>query len=150
MSKRPPQRQPNRSTPPVADSRLSVVSLDPAGPSGDSKPDTAPSGAAADAAGPVPTSREELVDLLGSLRQQGGLDVADEAAILREYDGLVLELRAEKATLETEFRERLARDGQEKTNAWLAEAAEALGKRQGEQMRQLVQTIPGLSSGPVA
>ena len=84
------------------------------------------------------------------LRQQGGLDVADEAAILREYDGLVLELRAEKATLETEFRERMARDGQEKTNTWLAEAAEALGRRQGEQMRRLVQTIPGLSSGAAA
>jgi len=104
----------------------------------------------ADGQPPVATSRSELVELLDNLRQQGGLDVADEAAILRKYDGLVIELRAEKAKLEAEFRQRLARDGQDDTNAWLAEAAEALGRRQGEQMRQLVQTIPGLSPGTSA
>jgi len=147
MSKRPPQRPVTRGPAP-ADDRLSAVHLDPDTPAGVSTGDAPVVVAQGDA--PVATSRDELMDLLGGLRRQGGLDVADEAAILRRYDGLVLELRAEKAKLEAEFRDRLARDGEVETRAWLAEAAEALGRRQGEQMRQLVQTIPGLSPGAAA
>lgn len=147
MSKRPPQRPATRGPAP-ADDRLSAVHLDPDAPAAVST-GAAPI-VAAQGDGPVATSREELMELLGGLRRQGGLDVADEAAILRRYDGLVLELRAEKAKLEVEFRDRLARDGEVDTHAWLAEAAEALGRRQGEQMRQLVQTIPGLSPGAAA
>ncbi len=145
MSKRPPQRHVARNPPaPAVDSRLSTVDLD--APSG-SQSDAPPPAAARDVRpAPVATSREELVDLLGDLRQQGSLDVADEAALLRKYDGLLVELRAEKARLETEFRERMSRDGPEETNAWLAGAAEALGRRQGEQMRQLMTTIPALSA----
>ncbi len=94
---------------------------------------------------PIPTSRMDLVDLLADLRRQGRLDVADEGALLRRYDALASELRAEKARLEAEYRERLAGDGEDATRDWLAAAAEALGRRQGEQMRQLVQTIPSLS-----
>lgn len=147
MSKRPPQR-PSQRAAQAAGSRLPFTSVDPPGTT--ASPDGASAGSGTRQAAPVATSREELVDLLGDLRQQGSLGVADEAAILRRYDGLLVELRAEKAKLEAEFRERLERDGQDKTNAWLAEAAEGLGRRQGEQMRQLVQTIPGLASSPPA
>src|SRR5690554_1626908 len=41
-----------------------------------------------------PTSRAELAGMLDELRERGDLGVADEAAILREYDGLAVELRA--------------------------------------------------------
>lgn len=95
---------------------------------------------------PVARSREEFIDMLGDLRRQGSLDHSDEAALLREYDGLVVELRAEKARLEVEFGDRMARDGEDATQAWLAQAAEALGRRQGERMRQLIATIPAFSS----
>ncbi|MDH5834471.1 hypothetical protein [Luteimonas kalidii] len=148
MSRRPPQRSVHRSQP-AADGRLSAAQFDPE-PVSDASAGEPGASEQVDGPPPVATSRSELVELLDDLRQQGGLDVADEAAILRKYDALVIELRAEKAKLEAEFRERLARDGQDDTNAWLADAAEALGRRQGEQMRQLVQTIPGLSPGTSA
>ncbi|WP_202845417.1 hypothetical protein [Luteimonas saliphila] len=93
----------------------------------------------------LPTSREEFIESLGEMRAQGSLDVADEAAILREYDVLLGELKSDKARLEAEFRERTSRDGQDASRAWLAEAAEALGRRQGERMRHLFQTIPALT-----
>lgn len=145
MSKRPPQRAiPRETTGTDAPAQGFAPFLVDDGPGPDNTPAaSAPSGAAASPQ-PVATSREELLDLLGGLRAQGNLDVGDEAAILREYDGLLVELRGEKTRLEAEYRERMARDGQARTDAWLAEAAAALGRRQGEQMRQLVQTIPGL------
>ncbi|MGY1408399.1 hypothetical protein ACW5EG_02265 [Luteimonas sp. A611] len=92
----------------------------------------------------LPASRRELVDSLEELRTQGSLDVADEAAILREYDALLEELKVEKARLEAEFRERTGR-GQDASCEWLAEAAATLGRRQGERMRRLFQTIPALT-----
>jgi len=96
----------------------------------------------------VPASRERFLDLLAGLRAQGGLALTDEAAILREYDLLLAELDRDKARLEVEFRERTARDGDEAGKLWLAAAAEALGRRQGERMRHLLQTIPALSQSP--
>lgn len=143
MSKRPPQRPIPRETAstdtPAQGFAPFLVDDGPAPAATAATPAEAPA-----STHPVATSREELLDTLGGLRAQGHLDVGDEAAILREYDGLLVELRGEKARLEAEYRERMARDGQARTDAWLAEAAAALGRRQGEQMRQLVQTIPGL------
>jgi hypothetical protein len=94
---------------------------------------------------PLPSSREGFIEMLGEMRAQGALAVADEAAILREYDLLLDELKGEKSRLEAEFRERTVRDGDEAGKAWLAEAAETLGRHQGARMRHLFQTIPALS-----
>lgn len=95
-------------------------------------------------------NRSEFVAFLGDVREQGGLGVADEAAILREYDSLLAQLRAERGELEREYRTRLTRDGQDETEAWLKQAAEALGRRQGEQMRRLLDTIPAFAAGQAA
>ncbi|MCW5580682.1 MAG: hypothetical protein KIS72_05025 [Luteimonas sp.] len=147
MNKRPPQRHANRQTPEEGDRLPDFTGGVPQG-----DPDATVGGEiAAQAEGndgrdaPVATSREEFVEQLGDLRRQGNLSIADEAAILREYDALVVELRAEKVRLEAEFRDRMARDGQEQTHAWLAEAAAALGRRQGEQMRRLMRTVPAFA-----
>lgn len=147
MNKRPPQRHANRPRS-TGDGRLPDFV---AGVPQDDPDATAHGDAAVQAGGdgardvPVATSREEFVEQLGDLRRQGNLSISDEAAILREYDELVVELRAEKARLEAEFRDRIVRDGQEETSAWLAEAATALGRRQGEQMRRLMKTIPAFA-----
>lgn len=148
MSKRPVQRQASRPTgidiAPGTD-RQPLAGTHADGPSGadaiGGTPEPVPPAAG-------PTSRAELAGMLDELRGRGGLAVADEAAILREYDGLAMELRAEKARLATEFRERSERDGLDEANVWLAEAAEALGRRQGERMRRLVQTIPAFTQAP--
>ena len=60
-------------------------------------------------------------------------------------DTLLADLKVEKTRLEAEFRERTDREGQDAARSWLAEAAEALGRREGTRMRQLFQTIPALS-----
>ncbi|MGJ4729965.1 hypothetical protein [Luteimonas sp. SDU101] len=93
----------------------------------------------------LPLSRGEFVETLAELRAQGSLDMADEAAILRQYDTLLADLKVEKTRLEAEFRERTDREGQDAARTWLSEAAEALGRREGTRMRQLFQTIPALS-----
>ncbi|MGY1519249.1 hypothetical protein [Luteimonas sp. A482] len=142
MSKRPVQRQASRGTS-TAQVDQSVAGMQAAGLSG--QPAIAGNPELQATPGAVPASREELTGMLDELRERRGLGVADEAAILREYDGLTVELRAEKTRLAAEFRERSKRDGLEEANAWLAAAADALGRRQGEQMRQLVQTIPAFT-----
>lgn len=91
-------------------------------------------------------NRDQLTGFLGGLREQGQLSVTDEAAVMREYDVLLAQLRTERSRLEQEFRERLPRDGQQETESWLREAAESLGRRQGEQMRQLLATIPAFAN----
>lgn len=142
MAKRPPQRAPSRH-----DDK--DIAVDVAAFGQTAAPSTARS--EADAARPavdaprLPASRQEFVDSLDALRADGSLDVADEAAILREYDTLLGELKLEKTRLEAEFRERTDREGMDASQTWLSEAAEALGRRHGERMRQIFQTIPALS-----
>lgn len=148
MAKRPPNRSTHRNAS-QDDSvlRANMLRAATSTAEGDSPADAG--GAAAEAgAGAEPrfaANRGELLDQLAELRGQGALSVADEAAILREYDGLLVQLKAEKARLEAEYRERLERDGRDETDQWLAGAAEALGRRQGEQMRRLMKTIPALA-----
>ncbi|MDH7452985.1 hypothetical protein QF205_07830 [Luteimonas composti] len=95
-------------------------------------------------------SREEFGRLLEDIRSQGQISISDEAAILREYDEMLVELRGAKQRLEVEYRERIGRDGQADADAWLRGEAEALGRRQGEQLKRLVGTIPALAPQPAA
>lgn len=148
MAKRPPQRaQPRHDDRDIAVD-AAAFARGPAASAARSEPDgeLAP---AADAPR-LPASRREFVDSLDALRAEGSLDVADEAAILREYDVLLGELKVEKTRLEAEFRERTDREGVDASHAWLAEAAEALGRRHGERMRQIFQTIPALAQPTTA
>lgn len=97
--------------------------------------------------GGLPASREQLLDLLADLRLQGVLGFADEAALLRSYDSMLAELREARCALEAAFRDRIDQDGLEQAEAWLRDEAQALGRRQGEQMRRLVASMPGLATG---
>ena len=140
MARRPPQRPVSRQT---ADTPFAIpVDAGPAAAAPD--PDTVSGAQAVGEARPV-ANREQLSSLLRELLEQGRLSAADEAAILREYDVLLAQLRTEKQRLEAEYRERAVRDGQEATDAWLADAAARLGRQQGEQMRRLLATIPALA-----
>jgi len=144
---RPPGRDPEQRQPQemnATDAAPPVRTVEPLA-SMHPAPHPAPFDAPQDAPAAVPATRADLVGMLDDLRQRGGVDVADEAAILREYDALAGELRQEKARLAAGFQERLARDGEDDASAWLAGAAEALGRRQGERMRRLLQTIPALA-----
>lgn len=145
MNKRPPQRHI-----PVAREQVEGAPRSFAGLAADAAPAAGGEGTGdADGAPPqaMAVNRDEFVEMLADMRRQGSLTVADEAAILRQYDGFVVELRQEKSRLEAEFRDRIARDGEEEAGQWLQAAATALGEKQGEQMRRLMQTVPTLAEG---
>lgn len=141
MANRPPQRPQRRLDSDAVTLQAGVArgraetSVPAAGPSDDPPP--------------MPASREGFIEMLAGMRAQGALGVGDEAAILREYDLLLDELKGEKRRLEVEFRERTIRDGEEAGEAWLAGVAETLGRHQGARLRRLFQTIPALSQAPL-
>lgn len=79
-----------------------------------------------------PGNREELVARLADLRQQGVIDLGEEARLLRHYDESLRDVEEEKARLEPEYERRRNEEGLDAANAWLAEAARDLGRRHGE------------------
>lgn len=95
-----------------------------------------------------PRNRQQFIDMLGELRAQSGLDAVDEASLIRLYDEMLLELEQEKAKLLPEYERRCDKDGKDAADRWLAESAEALGRRQGETLRQIMDSVPALASGP--
>ncbi len=146
MYRRPPQRRPSDPREQAVHAYLQFTGVaSVAGPAAGE----AQEGAAGETEGPAPmaANREEFVEMLADMRRQGSLTVADEAAILRDYDGFVVELRHEKARLEAEFRDRVVRDGEQDAGQWLEAAATSLGRKQGERMRRLMQTVPALAEG---
>jgi hypothetical protein len=89
----------------------------------------------------APKTREELVDRLADLREQGILDVAEESRLLQHYDEMLRDVEEEKARLEPEYLRRRAEDGEERANAWLADTARDLGRRHGEATRQITDQL---------
>lgn len=92
------------------------------------------------------TNRQEFIESLVELRRHGAMDVADEAALVRQYDELLEELRGEKVRLEPEYQRRCRDDGRDAADAWLSDAAEALGRSQGARVRALMQSIPAIAA----
>jgi DNA integrity scanning protein DisA with diadenylate cyclase activity len=88
-----------------------------------------------------PRNREELVARLGDLRQQGVLDLSEEARLLQHYDELLRDVEEEKARLEPEYERRRNEDGLDAAKTWLAEAAKDLGRRHGEATRKITDQL---------
>lgn len=89
----------------------------------------------------APKSRAELVERLADLRQQGILDLAEEARLLDHYDAMARDVEDEKARLEPEYERRYAEDGEEKANAWLLEVAAEIGRRHGEATKAITDQL---------
>ncbi len=89
----------------------------------------------------APKTREELVDRLSDLREQGILDIAEESRLLQHYDEMLRDVEEEKARLEPEYLRRRDEDGEEQANAWLADAARDLGRRHGEATRAITDQL---------
>jgi hypothetical protein len=89
----------------------------------------------------APRNREELVERLADLRQQGILDIDEESRILAHFDGMMRDAADEKARLEPEFNRRVQEDGQEAAEAWLQELAFEFGRRQGEATRAITDRL---------
>lgn len=75
-------------------------------------------------------------------RTDAQLSDADEGALVRHYDEREQELAAAMSEIATEYKQRLQDDGKASANTWLAEAAAALGRRDGETTRRLFESIP--------
>lgn len=94
----------------------------------------------------LPAGRQAFLEMLGELVGQGSLTPDDEAALVRQYDEAVLEIEQEKQRLEPEYYRRLEKDGREQADAWLGEAAHALGRRHGDVVRRIIESTPGFAA----
>ncbi|MBJ6979125.1 MULTISPECIES: hypothetical protein [unclassified Luteimonas] len=88
-----------------------------------------------------PKTREELVERLADLRQQGVLDSHEEERLLSQFDSMLRDVNEQKATLEPEYKRRVRDDGLDQANAWLREAAAELGRRHGEATRAITDQL---------
>lgn len=91
--------------------------------------------------GQGPQNREELLEALTRLRAEGAIDEAEETTLIRHYDELQQEFKAEMAKVEPEFRRRCEEDGKEAATKWLGEAAGELGRRHGEATRKITDQL---------
>ena len=89
----------------------------------------------------APRNREELVDRLADLRDQGILDAAEEASILGHFDRMIRDADDEKSRLEPEYLRRVETDGRDAADAWLREVAFEFGRRQGEVTRAITDRL---------
>lgn len=89
----------------------------------------------------VPKNREELVERLSDLRDQGVLAAAEEENLLQHYDRLLRDVEEEKARLEPEYMRRIEADGKDAADAWLADTARDLGRRHGEATRKITDQL---------
>ena len=88
-----------------------------------------------------PKTREELVERLAVLRQQGVLDANEEERLLAQFDAMLRDVNEQKATLEPEYKRRVRDDGLDKANDWLRDAASELGRRHGEATRAITDQL---------
>jgi len=88
-----------------------------------------------------PKTREELVERLADLRQQGVLDASEEERLLAQFDGMLRDVTEQKATLQPEYERRVREDGLDKANEWLRETAAELGRRHGEATRAVTDQL---------
>lgn len=88
-----------------------------------------------------PKTREELVERLADLRQQGVLDANEGERLLAQFDAMLRDVNEQKATLEPEYKRRVRDDGLDKANDWLRDAASELGRRHGEATRAITDQL---------
>ncbi|GHD73448.1 hypothetical protein GCM10007164_22690 [Luteimonas padinae] len=88
-----------------------------------------------------PKTREELVERLADLRQQGVLDANEEERLLAQFDAMLRDVNEQKATLEPEYKRRVRDDGLDKANDWLRDAASELGRSHGEATRAITDQL---------
>lgn len=88
-----------------------------------------------------PKTREELVERLADLRQQGVLDANEEERLLAQFDGMLRDVNEQKATLQPEYQRRVREDGLDKANEWLRDTAAELGRRHGEATRAVTDQL---------
>lgn len=93
--------------------------------------------APASGADPAP----ELQETVARLQSEGQLEAAGEGVVLRHFQDRQQSLRSEMQRLAPEYAARVERDGEQAANAWLAETAQDMGRRDGNDTRRVLSTV---------
>lgn len=85
--------------------------------------------------------RQQWIDALDELLANGVIDGDDQNALIRHYDEHRQSIESELANLAPEYERRVQSEGQAIADEWLAETARAIGQRDGEGARRLVDQL---------
>lgn len=80
---------------------------------------------------------------LAEMRANDLIDADDENALIRHYEDQKASLEAAFLQFLPEYQRRVREDGEASANAWLAETAREIGRREGEAARK---AVDGLSA----
>ena len=83
----------------------------------------------------------ELESQLARMRADGELDAVGEGVLHRHFAERAGTLAVEFDALLAEYRRRAGTEGEEAATQWLAEAAESLGRRDGEETRRVLASV---------
>lgn len=95
------------------------------------------------------TLSQPWMERIEQLRAEGAINEDDESTLIRYVNDHQALIEQELAAITPEYRRRTATQGAEAADAWLAETAQALGRREGEKLRRIFDQIPcanGLSN----
>lgn len=86
-------------------------------------------------------SRQAMVEGLDQLKADGVLGEADQGALIRHLDEQRETIAARIAEITPEYQRRVADDGLDAANVWLAEEGRLLGEQQGVASRRAVDQL---------
>lgn len=94
------------------------------------------------------TRRQDWITSLDDLRANGVLTADEENGLVRYYDGQRNQLEEDLAHVAAEYQRRTSADGEEAANAWLADKARELGRRDGTATRRVVDQLHVVTNNP--
>lgn len=78
---------------------------------------------------------------VGRMREAGEIDDVGQGVLLRHFDERAQTLGEELAGLVREYERRAGEVGEDAAQQWLAEASEALGRRDRDHTRRVIGTV---------
>ncbi|NYZ62107.1 hypothetical protein [Luteimonas deserti] len=85
--------------------------------------------------------RQAWIDGLAQLREQGAITTDDENTLIRHMDERLDAVQEALAALVPEYERRVAEEGQDAADAWIGDQARAMGEREGEDARRMVDSL---------
>jgi hypothetical protein len=96
------------------------------------------------------STREAWMDGLDQMQREGLIDADDQNTLIRHLDGHRRSMEEALKEIVPEYEARVARDGQESADEWLAATARALGERDGAESRRVVDSLDVVRNAPAA
>ena len=86
------------------------------------------------------------VEDVDRLHQEGLIDGDDQNTLIRHLEEHRRSLQDELQLIVPEYNDRIARDGQQAADEWLAAKARELGERDGEKTRRVLGTLSAVQN----